>query len=174
MRARWDTVFYDTLCMSALSCRHKCQFVFTLTFVDFLKGFLGSFEVPKLEKSLKFKLGGEIRMQMSFWSSPDRLFTSQEGVLDPLCRPRPTPEAPLGSPGCPQNCPNWGPGGVKGKTGDALVSVLGSKALLGAIWKPFFMIFDDFLRFLLGKNPISSKKHHFYVHNSHVRCLLCR
>ena len=75
-RTRWDTVFYDTLCMSALRCRHKCQFVFALIFVDFLKGFLGRFEVPKLKKTLKFKLGGEIRMQMSFWSLPDRLFTS--------------------------------------------------------------------------------------------------
>ena len=112
-RPRWDTVFYDTLCMSALRCRHKCQFVFSLLFVSFFKGFLGSFEVPKLKKTLKFKLGGEIRMQISFWSSPDRLFTSWEGVLDPLCRPRGVPEAPLGSPGRPQNCPHWGPGGVK-------------------------------------------------------------
>ena len=141
MRTRWDTVFYDTLCMSALSCRHKCQFVFALIFVDLLKGFLGSFEVPKLEKSLKFKLGGEIRMQMSFWSSPDRLFSSQEGVLDPR----------------PQNCPDWGPGGVKGKTAKALVSVLSSKALLGAIWEPFPRIFYDFLRFYQAKVQFPKK-----------------
>ena len=133
--------------MSALRCRHTCQFVFSFFFVYFLKGFLGSFEVPKLEKTLKFKLGGEIRMQMPFWSSPDRLFTSWEGVLDPLCRPRGTPGAPLGSPGGPQNCPNWAPGGDMGKTCHALFSVLGSKALLGPIWEPFSMIFHDFLRF---------------------------
>ena len=178
--------------MSALRCRHKCQFVFALIFVDFLKGFLGSFEVPKLKKTLKFKLGGEIRMQMSFWSSPDRLFTSWEGVLDPLCRPRGSPGAPLGSPGCPQNCPNWGPEGVMGKTWHALFSVLGSKALLGGIWEPFSMIFVDFLRFYeakvefpnknitfacitamsgvcyAGKNAILKKKQQFYLHNRHL------
>ena len=143
--------------MSALRCRHKCQFVFALIFVDFLKGFLGSFEVPKLKKTLKFKLGGEIRMQMPFWSSPDRLFTSWEGVLDPLCRPRDSPGAALGSLGCPQNCPNWGPEGKLAKTCHALFSVLGSKALLGAIWEPFPRIFYDFLRFYQAKVQFPKK-----------------
>ena len=133
--------------MSALRCRHKCQCVFSLFLVYFLIQFLVSFEVQKLNKTLKFKLGGEIRIQMPFWSSLDRLFTSWEGVLAPLCRPRDSPGAPLGSPGCPQNCPNWGPEGKLEKTCHALFSVLGSKGLLGAIWEPFSRIFYDFLRF---------------------------
>ena len=144
--------------MSALRCRHKCQFIFGLFFVYFSNQFLGSFGVQKLKKTLKFKLCGEIRVQMSFWSSPDRLFSSWEGVLDSLCQPRGTPEASLGSLGWPQNCPNWGPEGVTEKTGHALFSVLGSKALLGAIWKPFSTIFYDFLSFYRAKVEFSKKK----------------
>ena len=79
-----------------------------------------------------------------------------------------------------------------GKTGHALFSVLGSKALLGAIWEPFSTIFHDFLRFYqakvefskknitftciramagvcyAGKNAILKKKHQFYLHNRHL------
>ena len=128
-------------------------------------------------------------MQMSFWSSPDRLFTSWEGVLDPLCRPRGTPGAPLGSPGRPQNSPNWGPGGSKQKVALAFLVFWRPEGLPGPSWEPFSMIFDDFLRFYqaklqfskknitftcitampgvyyAGKNAILKNKHQFYLHN---------
>ena len=63
-RTRWDTVFYDTLCKSALRCRHKRRFVFGVFFLYVFYWFLCSFEVPKLKKSWKFKLAEGIRMQM--------------------------------------------------------------------------------------------------------------
>ena len=159
--------------MSVLRRRHKCQFVFDLFFVYFLNQFLGSFEVKKLKKTVKFKLGGEIPMQMSFWSSPDRFVTSWEGVLDPLCRPRGSLGAPLGSPGRPKNCPNWGPGGLKQKVGLAFLLLWRPDGLPGPIWEPFLWfltIFQGFTR----QNFNFQKKHHFYLHNSHARCLLCR
>ena len=105
----WDAVFYDTLCMSVLRCSHKCQFVFALIFVDFLKGFLGSFEVPKLKKTLKFKLGGEIRMQMSFWSSLDGFLPLGRVFWTPFVGPG----APQGLPGSPRARPKMSPNGVQ-------------------------------------------------------------
>ena len=94
---------------------------------------------------------------MSFWSSPDPLLTSWEGVLDPFCRPR-SPSGPSWeSQDTSQNESKWGPEGVMEKTCHALFSVLGSKALLGAIWEPFSRIFYDFLRFYQAKLQFSKK-----------------
>ena len=143
--------------MSVLRRRHKCQFVFSLFLVYFLNQFLGSFEVKKLKKRVKFKIGGEIHMQMAFWSSPDWFFTSWEGVLDPLCRPRGSPGAPLGSPGRPQNCPNWGQKSMRSKKGNSFLRLLRSAVFPGPIWEPFSMIFDDFPRFYQAKLQFPKK-----------------
>ena len=113
--------------------------------------------MKKLKKTVKFKLGGEIPMQMSFWSSPDPFFTSWEAVLDPLCRPRGSPGAPLGSPGRPQNCPNWGQKSMRSKKGNPFLRLLRSAVFPGPIWEPFSMIFYDFPWFYQAKLQFPKK-----------------
>ena len=143
-RTRWDTVFYGGLCMSALWCSHKRWFFFIVFFVYCFHQFLCSFEGRKLRKTWKCKLGDEISMQMSFWTSPERFFTSWKGSWDPFCRPRASLGAALGSQASPQSGPNWGPGGQKQKKAKALFSLLSSKAPQDPSWSHFMWIFMIF------------------------------
>ena len=132
-------------------------------------------------------------MQMSFWTSPERFFTSWKGSWDPFCRPRASLGAALGSQASPQSGPNWGPGGQKQKKsqGSFLPSELQSPS--GPILEPFYVDFYDLLTFYqakvqfpiknipftcitamsdacyAGKKTILKKKHHFYLHNRHLR-----
>ena len=105
----------------------------------------------KLKKTMKFKIGGEIHMQMSFWSSPDRLFTSREDFLDPLCRPRGSPGASLGSLGCPPKRPKMGSKRRKAKSGIGFFVFWRPEDLPEPIWEPYSMFFYDFLRFYQAK-----------------------
>ena len=143
-------------------------------FVNLFHQFLCSFEGRKLRKTYKFKLGDEIRMQMSFWTSPERFFYLLEGFLGRLLLAQGLPRGCLGIPGLPPIRAKLGsrrPEARKSQ-GSFLPSELQSPS--GPILEPFYVDFHDFLTFYQAKVQFPLKKHHFYLHNSHVRCLLCR
>ena len=132
-------------------------------------------------------------MQISFWTSPERFFTSWKGSWDPFCRLRASLGAAFGSQVFPQSGPNWGPGSQKQNKARALFSLLTLKALPGPIFEPFYMDFREIWTFYqakvqflkkditftcitamsdaryAGKSAFLKKKHHFYLHNRHLR-----
>ena len=90
-RARWDTVFYERICMSALSCKQR-RFLFCLCFpCCFRMCFFVVLACKNWENSCKFKCEGKRGLQMPFWSSLGRFLASWEGTFV-------TPGASRGAP----------------------------------------------------------------------------
>ena len=137
--------------MSALWCSHKRWYFLSVFFVYLFHKFLCSFEGRKLRKTWKFKLGDEISMQISFWTSPERFFTSWKSSWDHFCLLRASLGAAFGSQAFPPSAPNWGPGSQKQNKARALFSLLTLKALPGPIFEPFCMDFHLIWAFYQAK-----------------------
>ena len=80
-RARWDTVFYERICMWALCCRQR-RFLFWLCFPScFRMCFFGVLAYKNYENSCKCEREGKSGLQMPFWTSLGRFLISREGTL---------------------------------------------------------------------------------------------
>ena len=159
--------------MSALRCRHKCQIVFRLCFVSFLNNFLVVLRCRNWKKHEKWSSVMKLACRCHF-GAPRTDFLPLGGFFGSPLSVQGLPRSFLGFPGSPPNGPKWGPRGFKQKVALAFFCVLAPRrpprTHPGAIFYDFWW----FSKVLLGKIPISKKKHHFYLHNSHFRCLLCR
>ena len=171
-RPRWDTVFYDSLCTSVLRRRHKYQFVFRLFFVYFLN-FLVVLRCKNWKKHWNSSSAVKFACRCHF-GAPRTDFLPLGRVF---WTPFVGPEAPQGLLGVPRLPPKLPKLGSRRQAGKNLPRSFLRSGLQSPRGTHLGVIFYDFLWFsmvLPGKSPISKKKHNFYLHNSHVRCLLCR